>query len=222
MKLIEVLSPINKHTGPPAEAPIQKQMKQWFVDHRMDPDPVMVRADRKVDYFLTVRMTERLGSLKSIPVPFGYVSQSFYVDKNNIETLLNTPDHVGEDLILSFNPKLTSLEGLNCEIGDSVSLASTGLRSLHNVHKHIRHAKRLNVSNCKITSHILGVLLIKGIERFEYNWEFSTQGSGGWDYNSATPVKFIQKQLAKPANERDILECQEEMIDAGFGAYAKL
>lgn len=76
--------------------------------------------------------------------------------------------------------------------------------NLSNVHKHIKYVGETFSINPNYKNPILGVLLIEGIKDF-------------------IGVKSIEPILNKHLQgDRDILECQEELIDNGFKEYARL
>lgn len=63
-----------------------------------------------------------------------------------------------------------------------------------------------------IKSNILGIMLIKNLKNIEFMFKTKT--------NEYEEIENIINRHLK--SDRDILECQEELIDKGFKQYAKL
>jgi len=91
-------------------------------------------------------------------------------------------------------------------IGSIFYATQNQITSLKNIHKQISSigGRLMYVDDNPITSNILGVLLIKGL--------FSIIGDG--------PAFKILQEHAR--GNKDVLECQEELISAGYKEYAKL
>ena len=102
-----------------------------------------------------------------------------------------------------YNNDLTSYENLP-EFGLAIDIGANRFTNLKDIHKHLKQFTVLNVSGNDITSNILGVLKIKGLKHFYMG------------------NKEIERIIEKYLPEGDILECQQELIDAGYEEYAKL
>ncbi len=141
------------------------------------------------------------------------------------------------DLSLTFQP-VTSLEGCPSEINGNFTCISTHisslefapkiihgnftcfdnkLTSLKDIHKHINQIDGsiiLNAAawNCRIESNILGLLKIKNLKEIA--------GLGAYDpFTKAANI--INKYLPNPTLDK-IMDCQNELIEAGFEEYAEL
>jgi hypothetical protein len=112
-----------------------------------------------------------------------------------------------EELYLENMPKELIEFGkisLNCENGEY---------SLHNIHKYVKcdYLQICNISNIK--SHILGLMLIPQTTFIDIHYTYSwTQLDTNW-------LLIVKRHLI---NNRDILECQEELIIKGYKDYAKI
>lgn len=118
-------------------------------------------------------------SLKGAPK---IVTGSFYCQRNYLDSL----DHVPESM-------------------NYLNFYENELESLHNIHKKIKHCGIANFEKNPIKSHVLGLLLIKGL----------------------THIWIDKQHLAKILNkhlngERDVFACQEELIEKGFEEFAQL
>ena len=108
------------------------------------------------------------------------------------------------DFYCHFN-ELTSLEGSPAVIVGDFFCYSNKLKSLKNIHKIITRIDGiLYCNNNPIKSHILGVLKIKNLQMIEID------------------NKKVQDIVNKYLPAGDILECQQELIEAGFEEYAQL
>lgn len=132
----------------------------------------------------------------------------FNCANNQLKTLQGAPKKVGYDFFFGFNP-LTSLEGSPIEvIGRYSCYHNKLLTNLKGIHKHIKTIKgTATFEGCPLTSHVLGLMKIEGLQRVEFN-------------NALDGVeKIINKHLK---GERNIFDCQAELEDAGFEEFAQL
>ena len=67
---------------------------------------------------------------------------------------------------------------------------------------------------CPIKSHILGVLLIRGVTELQIS-------KAEDDNDLIEAVKIINKWLKEPISKKRLLDCQEEMIEAGYEEFAQ-
>ena len=122
-----------------------------------------------------------------------------------IHDFTRLPSVIETSLILNSNCKFDSLKG---------------------IHKHFTNINGIIFCDgLKIKSHILGVVKIKGVTELSLgaDWRKSFEGTKtpnkGFEFG-----EILMKYL--PASKRykggDILDCQDELIEAGFEEYAKL
>ena len=145
---------------------------------------------------------DKLTSLKGAPIS---IDGNFNCSNNNLTSLKGGPTSVS-GYYYCYENKLTSLEGLPSSM-DSLSISNNKLTTLHNIHKIIKRMNgAANFSGNPIETHVLGLLLIDGLEKvwFDDNWPL---------------VRIINKHLE---GERDVFACQEELIENGFEAFAQL
>lgn len=130
----------------------------------------------------------------------------FNCNNANLTTLEGCPQHVKGGFYCGSN-KLVSLEYAPKTVLGDVFAIGNQITSLTGIGKqYLREINGiLTITDNPIESHILGVLLIKNLESFHF------------DYTSVQHI--INNHLD---HNRDILECREELIQAGFKEYAKL
>ena len=142
-----------------------------------------------------------LTSLKGAPSSVG---GNFYCNDNKLTSLKGAPSSVGGNFSCNYN-ELTSLDGGPSSVGRNFSCHNNKLTSLSNIHKYIKEVNGyINFLNNPIKSSVLGLVKIKGL----------------------TNVIFDNKKLEKIMNKYlplgDILDCQEELIEAGLEEFAEL
>jgi hypothetical protein len=143
----------------------------------------------------------QLTSLTGAPTS---VTGNFYCASNELTSLTGAPASVGGDFSCTSN-KLTSLTGAPASVGGDFSCSNNQLTSLKDIHKYIKSiGKTFYLADNPIKSHVLGLLKIKGLKSVELD------------------NKEVEKILNKYLPEGDILDCQQELIEAGFDAYAQL
>jgi hypothetical protein len=105
-----------------------------------------------------------------------------------------------------FNNELTSLDGISSVIHGNLMAYTNKLTSLQGIHKQIKYISgAADFEDNPIKSHVLGLLKIDGLR-------------GVWLSNKK--LQFVlNKHLT---NGRDIFACQEELIEEGLEAFAKL
>lgn len=126
------------------------------------------------------------------------------------------------------NNQLISLEGLQNSKFNQISIENNrNLTSLKDVHKHLSQGVVQISLNQPIKSNILGALKLPAlriIEDYLYDSSLSVNPFNKFiikDFdNTKNAIKIINKYLL--TEERDIIECQEEMIEVGLKEYAKL
>jgi len=145
------------------------------------------------------------------------VIQGDIVILKNITTLVGYKHKgkpiAGAKVLGNFNCYLTnisSLEGGPSYVGGDFICANTEIKSLHNIHKQIKHiGGAFSISNT-VKSHILGVMFIKGLQKIEF-------------YDGNTEQKQVENIINKHlAGNRNIHLAQEELLEAGLKEYAKL
>lgn len=147
-------------------------------------------------------VSQGLTSLEGAPKR---VPGTVYAGYNDLTNLKGGPEYVGGDFIVSGNP-LVSLEGAPTSIRGCFKCENTKITSLHNIHKQVKFiGEYFLLTDTKITSCILGVLLIDGLQLVQL---------------SNKPVQNILNGHLR--GDRDVFACQEELIEAGFEELAKL
>jgi hypothetical protein len=144
----------------------------------------------------------------------------FIYDKDKLKSFKNFPDEIVRNQKLqaytaafssAYDCDVSSLEGIPCIIGGGLcSFLHFPKLNLSNINKHIDYIQELSL-HYKYKGPLLSILRLKNINRIQPTI------SNQFELNHA--IEIINKHLR---NEKDILECQEELITNGLRQYAKL
>jgi len=104
-----------------------------------------------------------------------------------------------------FDNKLTSLEGAPSQVGRYFACSYNQLTSLVGIHKIIKSCKEIYLYGNPIKEGGLGLLLIKDLEII---------------VSELPALEIIRKYLGK--GKRGMIDCQTELIKAGYKDFAKL
>jgi hypothetical protein len=140
----------------------------------------------------------------------GDYHSNFNASKLNLKSFKNFPEQV-EGSVIAHGNNFSSFEGITKIISDHLDISECPhITSLSGIHKHLLECLDIIVSGSTIKSNILGLLMIKKLE------EFRTIDN----FNYFDKIcEIINKHLQ---GDRDVLECQEELITNGYRHYAKL
>jgi len=112
--------------------------------------------------------------------------------------------NVGRDFWCSRN-QLTSLEGAPSQVGGVFYCSDNQLTSLVGIHKIIKSCQEIFISKNPIKEGGLGLLLIKDLKYID---------------SELPALQIIKKYLGK--GKRGMIDCQTELIKAGYKEFAKL
>lgn len=140
-----------------------------------------------------------------IPVPFGTVSGSFQANIETLKSFENFPELIKGNLY-AYDTDIDSFDGLHTEVDGGVDFTmNEKLTDWVGIYKHlIRISDRLKFDVDYIERGGLGILLIKEVQEIS---------SGNSDVDD-----IFNKYLK---GDRNVLDCQEELIDAGFARLAR-
>jgi hypothetical protein len=206
-----------------APVPVQAAPAQWLLDKK-------VNATINPSGLYDVQGDVDLGPIseKELPIAFGHVAGNFlcsggdlmtlkgcptlvdgdfFVDHNQLASLVGGPTAVGLHVTVSGNEQLSSLEGAPQQIGGKLYLqALPNLKSLQNIHKSIKQINGvIDLTGTPIQSNVLGLLMIKKLPSVKMD--------------NKKVMEIINKHLAA---DRDIHQCQEELLEAGLANFARL
>lgn len=123
---------------------------------------------------------------------------------NSLISLKGAPEIVGN--FECYHNELTSFIGSPKKITGYLEASWNNLTSLAGIHLQINHIGGwARFSKNPIESHVLGLLIINGLNKV-------------WLDNKEVQ-NIINKYLA---GSRDVMDCQNELMDAGFDEYAQL
>jgi hypothetical protein len=134
-----------------------------------------------------------------------HVDGNFSCDYNQLTSLEDVPKSVGGSFYCNGN-RLTSLEGAPKSVGGDFYCHRNQLTSLRDVHKHVKEVGGTFYCNT-VKSHVLGLFLVKGLQEVDLNNE---------------PVNVIINKHLPSRGRTSMVVCAEELIEAGFEAYAQV
>ena len=166
----------------------------------------LVGGPKKVVNILNFVHCTGLKNLDGIPELVRHSSNSGVVELIlygciNLTSLEGLQDHLPGTLDISWCKNLKSLKGIPTQIGGGLSMEHLNIDSFDFLPKRINGT--LDVTGCKRVKNYLALMDIKGVDE----------------------IKVTDKpQLEKILNNHlgDMLNCQDELIEAGFEEYAEV
>lgn len=138
---------------------------------------------------------------------------NFHCEHNLITSLKHAPTNVDGCFVATYN----DIEAFECEMTltslGRLDLKHNMLRSLQGIHKHILQAMHINLEGNPIESHVLGLLKIANLREVV----LYVRHNGKLTANVGV---IINKHL-RP-DRRNIFDCQAELEDEGYEAFAQL
>jgi hypothetical protein len=108
---------------------------------------------------------------------------------------------------------LTSIAGIAKNIGGSLLLIDNELTSLEGLGTELKSVNgRIYIANNPVESHLLGALMVAGCT------EIVAQKSD----KCYKACEIINKYLKEPNPKKKLIECQNELIEAGYEDYAQV
>ena len=150
----------------------------------------------------TASYAERIGS---------HPTKFVLADGLNINSFAGMPDKL-DSCNISRNP-ITSLDEFpsQCKV---ITAIDCKIKSIKDIDKKISYCEKLYLAGNPIEGGVLSLLKINGLKEISLGDVLDRRGS---DLRAVAHI--IQKHLR---SDRDIMDCQDELIDAGFESYAKL
>ena len=188
-------------------------------------------APNKINGYFSCANNKNLTSLIGCPQEG---VESFYCYSCNISSLEGTPNKINGTFNCVKNPiksligcpqegvtnfycrtcNLTSLEGVPKKIVGTFQCFDNPIKSLKGIHKIIEEIDGTFIIPDSVESNILGVLKIKNLGKIIFK-------SPSNEDTKKEISDIINKYLPNPSPS-DIIDCQNELIDAGFEEYAEL
>lgn len=215
-------------TAAPATSDLKSRIKDWLEKYaKIGEDKATINEDNSVEINDDVDLTGIL--FKKVPMKINKVTGDYTAAGGSISTLENSPDvvtgdltmihldiksfvggpsEVGGDCIYTGNDQVTSIEGLPSKVGGRIDISGCKkITSLKGIHKIVKQMDgEFDASTAGVKEAVLGLMAIRGIT------------SVNLPDNKVAAI--INKHLS--SDDRDINACQEELIDAGFTAWAKI
>lgn len=134
-------------------------------------------------------------------------------DCKSLTSFKGSPKFIGETFFASYCDSITTLEGITPHINDNLDLSyCTGLTSLKDIHKHCEIINGTIFIPDNVSSHILGVLKIKGLNRVSF------QNPAHKEVQRIVN-EYLQEHRDTPQR---LYDCQDALIEAGFEDFAQL
>jgi len=147
----------------------------------------------------------KLTSLEFCPKEVG---GDFNCYNNQLTSLEFCPEKVGGNFRCSSN-KLTSLEFCPKEVGDNFYCYNNQLTSLADIHKILKQMNGIFYAHDNpIKSNVIGLMLVAGCKEVQLD--------------NKEVEKIMNKHLKSPFGHLRLLECQEDLLSAGFEKWAEL
>ena len=203
------------------------QIEEWLNHYRIEDyhinDDLTVDVDKSVTLGLQ-NEEESAGytQLRFLPVQFGRVQGDFITLQRHfidLYSMKGCPHWVGGVFNLGFN-HISSIEFIPEYVGSGIYLHAqhNQLKSLHMIHRHLKRMGdegKFDIAYSDVTSDrqhgydlpdsMLGLILIKNLDTVE-----------------TEDGKFDDIMNYHLKHDRDIHACQEDLIEAGFGAQARI
>jgi hypothetical protein len=137
-----------------------------------------------------------------------------------ITTLRGISKHIKTYCDIASN-ELSNLDFLPSHIGTYLKFSNNKINSLSDIHKRIKYVKKIDCKGNPIESKVLGLLKINGLEQVEM------YDPGGHIFGITYPeinkkLKTVEEIINRYIPHGDLIECQNELIDAGLQEYARL
>lgn len=137
-----------------------------------------------------------------------------------VTTLRGVPKKIDKNFDAASN-ELTDLEGFPSYVGEKLFFNRNKIPSLKNIHNIVKHAKMIICDSNPLESNVLGLLKIEGLN------EVKLYDKGGHVFGISYPkinekLKIVETIINKYLPKGDIMDCQDELIDAGLEEFAKL
>ena len=107
----------------------KNEIKNWLESMSINLAQCIIHDDLTVDVNKDVNLDGKLGELKELPIQFGVVKGSFYIQYNQLTTLKGSPHTIEKDFICH-NNQLSNLEGAPQLIPGAFKCAVNQLTSL--------------------------------------------------------------------------------------------
>ena len=183
-----------------------------------------------------IEATENLiTSLVGLPSTLGTMKRTGYLDvsNNSLTDLNHCPLMYNGKFKCKLN-QLTSLDGCPNHL-NQLDVSNNRLTSLKGIHKYFKNGNLtdLNISGNLITSHLLGLLLIPGLQKITCDnaIAINTLTTRAMQQNGVSnkTIKIFEDLdaamciiIKHRAVDADIIDCQQELIEAGLKKFAQL
>jgi hypothetical protein len=198
-------APAPQPSAPTSSSNITRpQLESWLKDIDVAPDQYEV-VNGRLNIKTSVHIVDQ--EYTQLPLPFGKVDGDFEIIMQTLKTFKNFPTEVKGDLLV-MHTEVETCDDLDIKVGGSVYLSTNNkLKNFRKVHKHIRSVgAEVKVDLDHKSDGGLGLLLISGIQKLRV-------------LDNMKVDDIMDTHFSKDA---DLLDIQEELIDAGFKNIARI
>lgn len=177
------------------------KLKDLFEQQKVIPGNVKIPQD----------VIQLMGlQIRGIPIYGATINGDFDCSGTKIKSLHGSPSRVGGHFDCS-DTAIVSLEGAPPHVDGYFSFHHTKITSLHDVHKHLKYVGDFLWLPHTLTSHVLGVMFIKGLQEVLFFGHEANE-------KQEQVVAIINKHLPG-GNPHDV---QQELIEVGLLEFAKI
>ena len=168
-------------------------------------------APNKIDGQFSCTGNKNLISLEGAPKK---INGSFNCSNNKKLTSLKGCTQEGVESFYCHFCNLTSLIGVPKKINGNFWGIGNPIKTIKGIHQIFEYINGELAVPDSVESNILGVLKIKNLKKFYFSNDISS-------YVKSDISEIVNKYLPNPSPS-DIIDCQNELIDAGYEEYAEL
>jgi len=157
---------------------------------------------------------------EGVDIRSGFIKTgSIRVASLDLVSLRGLPVHIKGYLGAQGN-NIVTLNNFCTTVEMDVDLSDNRIKSLKNIHKHfVFIGETIILGLNPIKSHILGLVLIEGLNGIDY---YSSDSNLEFRKASRIVEKYLKNNTSLKARKKNLYDCQSELIDGGLDEYAKL
>lgn len=141
-------------------------------------------------------------------------------NNENLNSLIGMPQN-GVKHIYANGCNLTSFEGAPKKVDGNVFATKNPIKTLKNIHKIFDSIDGQMGLPSSIESNVLGLLKIKNLTKISFFKNVMDKNEKGLGQDKKEISNIINQYLPNPTTDQ-IIDCQNELIEAGFEEYAEL
>lgn len=147
------------------------------------------------------------------------INGALLIEGQDLTSLKGCPKIINGSLYLRYN-KIAKIDDFPTSVDGSIDLSNNQITSLVGIHRYFKNylGWKIYLGHNPIEEGIIGLLLIQGLNKQKIIW--SEGGGYYYSHKLKDAVEILNKYWGK--GRAGVMECQEEMIDAGLDKFAEL